>query len=194
MATAKKVPAKKATNRRKATVKAAPAAKRVVRRRKTVVEEAATTAAPETQANDVLKQDTLTDSDVGHDVGEVEEVEEVNALYSADVVDLRKVGMLGRFAVVLELQLAGYVFDGYSDKDATDMVESYGNELVSGIKLQHRNKLMFPLIRMMDLSADTLITKPVASTISAMVVMTAPDIAPPKELCLGGTVYVKTGT
>lgn len=190
MATAKKAATKPVVKRRKAVEKEAPVAKRVVRRRKPVVEEPTNPApAQETAAAaPTADQGFVADSDARN-----MEAKETSSLQTADIVDLRNVNMVGRFAVVLELELQGYIFDGHSDKDATDMIDFYGSALISGIKLQHRNKLMFPVTRMMDLSPDSLITKPVATRVSAEVIMTQPGIAAPKELNLGGTTYVKTG-
>lgn len=187
MATAKKAATKPVVKRRKTVEEAAPV-KRVVRRRKPVAEEptnpapAKETAAPAATPD----QGFVADSDARN-----MEAEETSSLQTADIVDLRNVNMAGRFAVVLELQLNGYIFDGCSDKDATDMTDVYTG-FIQGLRLQHRNKLIFPICIMSGLDPQALITAPVATRVSAEVIMTQPSIAAPKELNLGGTTYVKT--
>lgn len=191
MATAKKAATKPVVKRRMAAAakEAAPVAKRVVRRRKPVVEEPTNPApAPETvAAAKTADQGFVADSDARN-----MKVEEASSLQTADIVDLREVNMVGRFAVVMELQLQGYIFDGCSEKDATDVPDMYTG-FIQGLRLQHRNKLIFPLWVMTGLQPQALITAPVAARVSAEVVMTPPGIVAPKELNLGGTTYVKTG-
>lgn len=188
MATAKKAATKPVVKRRKAVEKEAPVAKRVVRRRKPVVEEPVNPApAPETAAAaPTADQGFVADSDARN-----MEAEEASPLQTADIVDLRKVNMVGRFGVVLELQLNGYIFDGCSEEDATDKTDLYTG-FIEGLRLQHRNKLIFPVCFLSGLEPHVLITAPVATRVSAEVIMTQPGMAAPKELNLGGATYVKT--
>lgn len=189
MATAKKAPIKAVVKRRKpAEQAAAPAAKkRVVRRRKPVAEEPKIAApTPEAVLNASLSEGPASEPETSQDTKEAP-----GALETADVIDLRKVNMLSRFAIVLELQLNGYIFDGCSQSDATDMVDNFANTLVSGLKLQHRNKLIFPLYSMTELPLEATITTPTATAVSALVMMTEPRVAAPKQMYRDGAVYVK---
>lgn len=191
MATAKKkAPVKKATNRRTAA-KSAPAAKRVVRRSRKPVAVAAPeylTSAQAQEQNDPLSQDTLTDA---NQPGPADGQTQQDPLVSADVLDLRGINVTGRFLMVLGLERKGYIFDRYSNEDATDVFYQYLGAAVQGLRLQHRNKLIAPVVEMDALPAELSISAPMVSSVHALLDFTDPAPAAPAEIRLGGTLYKK---
>lgn len=186
MATAKKAPAKKATNRRNsAAAKAAqavPAKKRVVRRKP---------KQPEAVFASPIPSEAMTDNSPV--AAPQQDVPERSALLSADVVVMKGLDIKGRFLLAMTLEQLGFVCSGCTQREFTESLHSYIGQNIEALRLQQRNKLVTP-ISMSDVRPEELLTRITDTSISVDIGFSDPEVDTPKELFFGGSIYQKASS